>query len=181
MSTNSFSQIMTGNILKASIAAFVLLACGSKASAQASASANASATIVTPITITKAADMNFGNVAVHATTGGTVVLTPASVRTPTSGVTLPGTKGTVSSASFTVNGQSGYTYAITLPSSVVLTDGASHSMTVDNFTSTPTATGTLTGGSETINVGATLNVTGGQAAGSYNAASTPFTVTVNYN
>ena len=151
-----------------------------KASAQASATATATATIVTPITITKTSDMNFGNVAVQTASGGTVVMTPAGVRSPTAGVTLPGANGTVSSASFTVNGQSGYTYAITLPASVTLTDAASHSMNVDNFTSTPTATGTLTGGTETLNVGATLNVTAAQAAGVYTSA-TPFTVTVNYN
>ena len=56
---------------------------GSTASfAQASATASASATIITPITITKTADMNFGNVAVQASTGGTVIMNPAGVRTP---------------------------------------------------------------------------------------------------
>ena len=171
---------MNKTTLRISACALFLLAFGTKASAQASATATSTATIVTPITITKTADMNFGNVAVQTATGGTVVMTPAAVRSATSGVTLPGTSGTVAAASFTVNGQASYTYAITLPSSVTLTDAASHSMTVDNFTSTPSATGTLTGGTETLNVGATLNVTAAQAAGVY-TSSTPFTVTVNYN
>jgi hypothetical protein len=54
-------------------------------------------------------------------------------------------------------------------------------MTVDNFTSSPSATGTLSaGGTETLNVGATLNVAAAQASGLYtNATGVP--VTVNYN
>jgi hypothetical protein len=158
----------------------VLLACGSEVSAQASATATATATIITPITITKTSDINFGNVAVQATTAGTVVMTPAGVRSATAGVTLPGTSGTVSAASFTVNGQAGYTYAITLPTTITITDAASNTMVVNAFSSTPTSTGTLTGGTETLNVGATLNVNANQAPGVYTSAS-PFTVTVNYN
>jgi hypothetical protein len=53
-------------------------------------------------------------------------------------------------------------------------------MTVNTFTSTPTPTGTLTGGTETLRVGATLNVGASQPAGTY-VSGTPFTVTVNYN
>ncbi len=166
---------------KIAAGAMMLLACGGyKASAQASATATATATIVTPITITKTTDMNFGNVAVSAATGGTVVMTPAGARSATSGVTLPATSGTVSAAAFTVNGQGTYTYAITLPSSVIISSSA-NTMTVNTFSSNPATTGTLSaGGSQTLNVGATLNVTAGQAAGVYTSA-TPFTVTVNYN
>jgi len=48
------------------------------------------------------------------------------------------------------------------------------------FVSDPLTTGTLTGGAQTVNVGATLNVEGGQAAGVY-TNTTDLTVTVNYN
>ena len=149
--------------------------------AQVTATATSSATIVTPITITKDVDMNFGNVAVQSTTGGTVVMTPSGVRTKTGGVTLPATVGTVAAASFTVTGESGYTFAITLPAgAVTISDGGSNTMTVDNWTSDPTPTGTLTGGTATLNVGATLNVSAGQPAGTYTNAS-DLSVTVNYN
>lgn len=146
--------------------------------AQASATADASATIVTPISISKTADMNFGNVATNGAVG-TVVLAPAGTRTSTGGVTLPATVGTVTAASFTVSGSGAYTYAITLPASVVITSG-SDNMTVDTFTSTPATTGALTSGTQIIKVGATLNLVASQAVGSYTSA-TPFTVTVNYN
>ena len=161
------------------IAAFgvYLLGCGAAASAQSSATASATATIVIPITITKTTDMDFGNVAVQASAAGTVVMTLAGVRSATAGVTLPGTAGTVSAASFTVNGQTGYTYAIMLPT-LVTTTNASNSMAVNTFTCTPTAT--LTAGTQTLDVGATLNVAAAQAPGVYTSA-TPFAVTVNYN
>ena len=124
--------------------------------------------------------MNFGNIAVSATTLGTAVLAPAGTRTNTGGVTLPATVGTVAAASFTVSGQASYNYAITLPSSCVITD-AGHTMTVNNFTSIPATTGTLSGtGSQTLNVGATLNVAAAQASGTYTNA-TGVAVTVNYN
>lgn len=154
----------------------------SAAYAQETATATATATIVTPISITKDVDMNFGNVAVQSANNGTVILTPAGTRTATGGVTLPVISGTTTAASFTVEGESGYTYSVTLPSSAVtLDDGSSHTMTVTAFTSNPSGTsGVLTSGSQTVNVGATLNVGASQAAGTYVSA-TPFNVTVNYN
>lgn len=166
-------------IIKFFALAIVMVAFSANTFAQVSATATATATIVSPIAITKTADMNFGNVAVTAV-AGTVVLSPAGVRTPAGGVTLPATIGTVTAASFTVTGTPGYTYSITLPGVPTTIASGGNTMTVDNFTSTPTPTGTLTGGTETLNVGATLNVAGSQAPGTYVSA-TPFTVTVNYN
>ncbi len=146
--------------------------------AQVTATANANATIVTPISISKNADLEFGNVATVGTVG-TVVLSPAGTRTSTGGVTLPATSGTVNAASFAVAGSGSYTYSITLPTSVVITSG-SNTMTVNTFTSTPSLTGTLSSGAQTLMVGATLNLAVSQAAGVY-ASATPFSVTVNYN
>ena len=150
------------------------------------ATATGSATIITPISIVNAGDMNFGNIAVDATSG-TVVLTSAGARTRTGGVTLPVSKGTVSAAKFTVKGQVSSTYSITLPTTALtLTSGTSNSMTVTGFTSDITGSltsgaGTLAAdGTQTINVGATLNVGASQAAGLY-VSGTPFAVTVNYN
>ncbi|MFV8342640.1 DUF4402 domain-containing protein [Flavobacterium sp. XS2P39] len=156
------------------------IAFSTTATAQVSASAPTSATIVTPISILKNTNMSFGNVAVSST-AGTVVLAPASTRTKTGGVTLPVTTGTVTAAQFTVSGQAGYTYAITLPTTLTITKATTlETMTVDTFTSTPTPTGTLTAGSEVVLVGATLNVSSLQVAGLYENA-TGFAVTVNYN
>ena len=168
------------NGTKWALAALSVIAFSSTSFAQATATATATATIVTPISITKTVDMNFGNVAVQTGTGGTVIMTPAGVRSTTGGVTLPAVVGTVTAASFTVNGQGTYTYAITLPSSAVTLTNGANTMTADTFTSTPSGTGALTAGTQTLNVGANLNVAAAQAAGIY-VSGTPFSVTVNYN
>ncbi|GAA3930763.1 DUF4402 domain-containing protein [Chitinophaga oryziterrae] len=160
---------------------FTLAGISTGVHAQETASATATATIVTPISITKNVDMNFGNVAVQSTSGGTVVLTPAGVRSKTGGVTLPTTMGSVSAASFTISGTGAYTYTVTLPSTAHTISSGTNTMTVTVFTSTPSgANGALTAGEQTLNVGATLNVGPAQPSGVY-LSDTPFDVTVNYN
>ena len=135
------------------------------------------ATIVTPIGISNAANMNFGNVAINAS-AGTVVLTPAGSRSSTGGVTLPATAGTVTAAAFAVTGSGNYTYTITLPGGPITLNAGP--VTVGTFVSNPSGTGTLTAGAQTVTVGATLNLPAGTTAGSYtNAAG--LAVTVNYN
>jgi len=147
---------------------------------QVTATATASATILAPIALTKTVDMNFGNLAVNATPG-TIELSPASARTATGGVTfLPSNAGTITAASFEVVGLADATYSITLPAAATIISNGVTDMTVDNWTSDPTPTGTLTGGTQTLNVGATLNVPASSLAGVYTSA-TPFNVTVNYN
>jgi hypothetical protein len=163
--------------------ATAVIALSATSFAQATATASAAATILTPITIVKNADMNFGNVAVSASLPGTVVLDPTGSRTTggAGGVTLPSTIGTVAGADFTVAGQPSYTYAITLPTTATLTDGGSNTMVINTFTSIPATTGALsTGGLQNLKVGATLNVAASQGAGVY-TNSTAVPVTVNYN
>jgi hypothetical protein len=148
--------------------------------AQVSATATATATIVGPIGITNTANMNFGNVAV-SNVAGTVVMTPAAVRSVTGGCTLPAITGTVAAGAFNVTGAASYTYAITLPAAATTITSGGNTMTVNTWTSNPSGTGTLSaGGSQALTVGATLNVGASQAAGTY-VSGTPFTVTVNYN
>lgn len=145
------------------------------------ATATATATIVTPISISHVTgtdtELSFGNIIADAD-GGTVVITPAGGRT-LNGLTSPSITGTISAASFTVTGVDGATYAISLPGNHTINSGG-NSMVVDTFTSNPSGTGTLTGGTEALTVGATLNVGLAQPAGTYTNAG-GFAVTVNYN
>jgi hypothetical protein len=161
----------------------LLLIAGGKTTAQVSATASASANIINPIALVKTVDMQFGNVAVSATISGTAILDPSGARTSggAGGVTFPATTGIVSPASFTVLGQPGYSYAITLPANCVLTDGTTHTMLIDHFRSDPPITGVLdVTGTQILKVSATLNVAAGQEPGLYqNAGGVP--VTVNYN
>jgi len=163
--------------------ALIVLISGSAitVSAQITAFATGTANVITPIQIINAGDLNFGNISVNSTSAGKVILTPDNVRSATGGVTLPVAVGTYSSASFKVTGISSSTYAITLPPTACIISNGSNSITVDNFTSNPSGTGALSnGGSQTINVGATLNVNAGQVSGTYISV-TGFPVKVNYN
>jgi len=153
------------------------------ASSQAVANASVTATILTAISITKIVDMNFGNISVQAQSGGTVILSTAGIRFATGGVTLPATNGTVTAASFTVMGQDLLTYSITLPVTPFYISIASKNkanMTVTAFLSNPSNTGILSGGTQTLTVGATLNIAAAQPDGIYTSTS-GFVVTVNYN
>lgn len=168
------------NITKLFAIAIVVLGFASNSFAQVTATATATGTIITPITIANTGNMNFGNVAVSAT-GGTVILAPAGTRTITGGVTLPAVPGTVAAAHFLVTGTNNYTYSITLPVVATTVTSGANTMTVTAFTSNPGTTGTLSAtGTQTIDVGATLNIAANQAAGTY-VSGTPFPVIVNYN
>jgi hypothetical protein len=161
------------------IALLLVVGFSTNAFAQATATASTTATIVTPIGISKAVDMNFGNIATNGAVG-TVVLSTSGTRTPSGGVTLPATAGTVTAASFSVTGSGTYTYTISLPASPITLAGTTAGVTAGTFVSNPAATGALTAGAQTVLVGATLNLPVSVVAGSYtNAAG--LTVTVNYN
>ena len=169
------------NMKKLLVFAIVVLGFAASSFAQVTATASTTATILTPIAITKTVDMNFGNIAISPTIAGTVVLPTTGARTLTGGVTLPVVTGTVTPATFTVTGDGTSTYSITLPGSAITLNGpASTTMTVQSFVSTPSGTGVLTAGTQTVKVGATLNVGAAQGAGTYTNASSLF-VTVNYN
>ena len=142
----------------------------------ATATATATASLLAPITITNAGNMNFGILAT-SDVAGTATISTADVLSVANGVSIVNA-GNASAASFTVTGEEDYSFSITLPSSHTITDGT-NSMTVDNFTSDPDVTGTISG-STTLNVGATLNISADQTAGVYTSA-TGFDVTVAYN
>ena len=166
-------------ILLASLFVMVLATQHVKAqTASASAEAKATANIITPIKIAKRADLNFGNI-VAGTGIGTVIVDTEGDRTSTGDVILPSaTLGTVNAAEFTVTGLANATYAITLPESINISTTGGETMTVTDFTSNPSGTGTLAGGTQTLSVGARLNVGAGQVAGDYTGE---FSVTVAYN
>jgi hypothetical protein len=162
------------------LASLFVMACGiqSVKADGGSAQASANATIITPIAIAQVADLNFGNI-VAGIGAGNVTVGTDGIRTSIGDVILPtATPGTVNAAEFTVTGLAAATYAITLPGSIDISETGGETMTVTDFTSDPSGTGTLTGGTQTLSVGATLNVKANQAAGNYTGT---FNVTVAYN
>ncbi len=152
----------------------------------ASTSASGSATILTPISIANTVGLNFGSMT-PGTAGGTCVLsTNAAARTKTGDVILLTTLATAANAHFTVGGEAGAAYTITLPSSLTVTHATipAQTMTADNFLAYITSIsaegtiGTLTGGADSFDVGATLHVGAAQVNGVYNGS---FNVSVTYN
>jgi len=138
----------------------------------ASAEANAAADIVSPISITPEQALNFGKVSNYAL-GKVIVETDGTFDTSTLsqiGTTSP------AAALFDVTAASGFSYIITLPTTVQLTNGAVD-ITVDNFNHDAGTDVTGSGGVQTIGVGATLNVDAGQATGNYTGT---FDVSVAY-
>jgi hypothetical protein len=152
----------------------------------ADASAEIGATIYTPLAISKTANLNFGAIK-PGSAAGTVLVSAAGVRsaTGTNGPTLLNSidvpyPATVSKASFAVTGNAASLYTISFSDiSVDLYGYTSSKMTVDGFvTSKSGSSGTFAvNGTDTFDVGATLNVGANQAAGEYSGM---FHVMVNY-
>jgi len=159
-------------------AVLVVLSLTHSVNAQAAtATGTANAKVLAPIAISAGTPLNFGSIASSAALG-TVVMTAAGARSATGGVGLV-TDGTNAPTAgvFTVTGATGIGFSITLPATATITSGANN-MTVNAFASTPSGSGTLVGGTATVNVGATLNVGANQVAGTYTGT---YPVTVNYN
>lgn len=147
----------------------------------ATATGTATATVVIPIAIANSSpNLRFGSFSTAAA-GDTVTIAPAGTRTST-GALLVNSTNAPGAASFAVTGDTTLTYAITLPStaqSIAIGAGIGTSaMAVTAFTSTPSGTGALTAGAQTLLVGATVTTVAGQVAGAYTGT---FSVTVAYN
>jgi len=159
------------------ILSLIFLSFSADGMAQAIATFTASVTIIQPIGITNTANMNFANL--DAKSGGAIILNPDNTRISQGGVEL--TDGnTVSAATFEVTGQAGYTYSITLPNSnQVLTNGTDD-IIIRDFTSSLKNEGSLAGGSQSLRVGASLDINPNQTPGNYTSPG-GFNITVNYN
>ena len=161
----------------AGIAGLGALALDSGPASAASTSGTANATIIAPITIGAILTLEFGQIVTGA--GVSVVrVTSGGARSLVSGnATLAG--GTFRAGTFDIGGEGNATYAITLPAGAATLTGPGTDMTVDTWTSSPSGTGTLSGGgAQTISVGGDLNIGASQATGSYTGT---YTVTVDYN
>jgi hypothetical protein len=158
----------------------------SKLMAQATENTTAGAKIVAPISINETSALHFGTMAVLAGSPGTCVLSTLGVRNATGGVNLSAQTPTASNAAYTVGGAISTTYAITLPASIIVSNGTpAQDMTINSLLARTASaganglTGTLNGsGADSFTIGGTLNVAAGQAAAVYSGT---FNVTVAYN
>jgi hypothetical protein len=177
----------TNKKLIAAIAAGVIGASGFAQTANA-VTGNAQAVLVAPISITESTALNFGSIANSVSAGTSTFVINNDGSAPTVGANLAQVGTAATRGIFAVSGTGSLAYTVTIPAgSITLTEsgGAGHTMSVGTFTSRTASTGagtagTLSSGSDTVYIGATLTV--GTAAvneaGTYNGT---YTVTVAYN
>ena len=168
--------------LSAAIFAFSNISFGQGNTATASG-VNAGANIITPIGITKDAgtELQFGDL-IATSTEYTVTIETDGQRSYEGDAAFFTTTG-YSTANFTVTGEAGAAFSITLPETVYLT-GTGEDMPLTDFASSIGLISILSGtegsysaGSKAFSVGATLTVGADQAAGEYIGT---FAVTVTY-
>lgn len=180
-----FRHILMGALSAAAVAGF---AASAHAQASASQSTTASVTIFRPILLTKDSDLSFGTIVRPLAGSGTVVIsqTDGSRSLTGSGALLntgaPNTQAAPGRATYTVSGEGGQTFVITVPPTFNMTRaGGSETIQVDL---TPTATtGTLSNalgqaGTATFGVGGQILVESTTPSGAYSGT---FTTTVAYN
>lgn len=146
------------------------------AQASASATVESRATVIDPIQIDKAVDLDFGNV-ISAYNPGSVILSPDGSRVAYGVEISSSIPGNVAPAEAVVT-HGNNNYAITLPTSFSLyhQENPNQILVIDQFT-----VDALKGeNSDVLKIGATLNLEANQSAGYYTNDS-GFNVTVSYN
>jgi len=160
--------------------AFVLTATAADNVANKTVSVQGKARIITPITLanTGSQALDFGVIA-RGTTDATILV--AASAAPSSNVATGDavilSSAPQTAAKFTVGGESGKTYAISIPSTTQTIISGANSLNITNFSCSNGATGTI-GTNDVFYVGGTLSVPAAAVAASYTGT---FNVTVNYN
>lgn len=142
-------------------------------------SGSAQAVILTPLTIAPIDALSFGQLT-RPTTAGTVVMAPSGTITTTGGVltsTAIAQTARRGPGTFAVVGEAGRAFSVSLPTTVILRQGA-RNMRLSTFSSNWTS-GTVFSPARTfaLSVGATLNVGANQTVGTYTGT---YAVTVTY-
>ena len=159
-------------LISAGALAALALSTPAFAAASNTAQASASVNIVSPLTLTKNSDLDFGTV-VGPFSGTAVEISNAG--TPNCGTLT--CSGSPSAANFTVSGgTANQALAVTVDPSVSMTSGG-NTLVADLTTDLPGAVSTDASGGATFGVGGKLTLAAGTVDGLYSGT---FNVTVNY-
>jgi len=164
MKTFSYKLVLTALAAIAPIAAMPANA--------ATATGDATVRVLQALSVTKTANLNFGNVVASAS-AGTIAIAENGNRTCASGLAC---FGSTAAGEFAVAGTVGETVTVAIDSGAIsLTDGASH--TIEGSVSTTTNALTLAAGTNSFKIAGQLNIGANQAAGTYAGQ---YSVSVNY-
>ena len=139
-------------------------------------SQNATITVRRSLVVTKNSDLVFGSMLVPTGTGTVVIDATTGARTTTGVAPVLITGPAFSRASFTLTGESGTTFTISVPATFTITNGTT-TLTITT-TSTATGTQTLTGGTFALGIGGSLALTNAATRGGYTGS---LSVTLTYN
>ncbi len=147
-------------MLRLLLSTLVILFFSARTYSQASVSAEAFAEIISAISATETAQLNFGKFSPQVQ-GGQVIITPEGMRTSNGTVILGG--GTANSGVFHLTGSPDAAFSIQLPDApAILThQNSNKTMSVSEWVSYPKAgngTGVLVNGEQFVHLGATLHV-----------------------
>jgi hypothetical protein len=169
--------MMTRILVKATVASVVALI-ATQASAQTSAQltdTTGTTTIIAPISLIRNSNLVFGTVTRPTGANSSLVKITAGGTFSITGGDAVAAGGTPTAASYTVNGESGSGYSISLGAlTMARSGGGSIPVTLTSSKNT----GTLTGGTDTFAVGGEFTLTNATLLGAYSGT---FNVTVQYN
>jgi hypothetical protein len=124
-----------------------------------------SALLAAATSVTKTQDLNFGKIVGGSGYSGTVTINSSGARSSSGGVVLLGT--VFSPARFTITGNVGKTYTLTLPAEFTIISGTNQ-MNVSAISSSIPINGTIpTGGTLPFAVGGTLTINSVQRNSTY--------------
>ncbi len=151
--------------------------------ATASASASGAVAVIQPIALSKTADLNFGTIVKPLAGTATVAIAAGGGATVTGTTQVNTAANPARAASFTIQGEGGSAYSISVPGSFTMANGSgAGSLTVTTVSNSTggTLAGSIGGStaSATFGVGGTINIDTGTASGAYAGT---FTVTASYN
>ncbi|WPR71438.1 DUF4402 domain-containing protein [Flavobacterium sp. NG2] len=173
------------------VVVFLISGLMTKVEAQTSATVTgttAGAKLIIPMSLTQTSALHFGTINLLSGASGTVVLpSNNTTRSFTGGVSASAVAPLATNAAYNVTGTKNVTYALTLPSTITVTetiDGTA-TMTISdlkarfNGASDDAVTSTLSPtGTDSFKLGGTLTVANSQAGGIYAGT---FNVSVDYN
>lgn len=166
--------MMKKNLLLTVAVAVLVLGSSASQAAETSGEGKITAKIVSPVTLEKQDDLNFGTILAPTDSAKTITMATNSTRSGDSSILVGTDVG--KAGSFKVTGASGQSMTISVTDSTTLS-GAGDAMTVNNFVTEPESTLTLEGTEGQIKVGADLTVGMNQAPGDYTGT---YNVTVSY-